>query len=59
MFFTVLASGDQAFYFYDNGAKKVDLFDINKLSIYYYYLRVWIIKYLGRFYPRTFCVMSL
>ena len=53
--FTVLASGDQAFYFYDNGAKKVDLFDINKLSIYYYYLRVWIINYLGRFYPRTLC----
>lgn len=48
---TVLGSGDQAFYMFDRGAKSVDLFDINKLAFYYYYLRVWTIKYLDRFYP--------
>ena len=48
---SVIGSGDQAFYFYNNGAKKVDLFDINKLAFYYYYLRVWTMKYLNRSYP--------
>lgn len=48
---TVLASGDQAFYAYDNGAKSVDTFDINKLAIHYYYLRTWVIKYMNLFYP--------
>ena len=48
---SVIGSGDQAFYFYNNGAKKVDLFDINKLAIYYYFLRVWTMKYLNRSYP--------
>ena len=48
---TVLGSGDQAFYMFDRDAKSVDMFDINKLAIYYYYLRVWTIKYLDRFYP--------
>lgn len=48
---SVLASGDQAFHFYDRGAKKVDLFDKNKLTIYYYYLRRWSIIYLDRYYP--------
>ncbi len=48
---SVLGSGDQAFYFYVNGAKSVDLFDINKLTIYYYYLRLWVIKYIGDYYP--------
>ena len=42
---TVLGSGDQAFYLYDNGAKSVDMFDKNKLAIYYYYLRTWVIVY--------------
>lgn len=41
---TVLASGDQAFKFYDHNAKHVDLFDINKLTLYYYYLRIWHIE---------------
>ena len=48
---TVLASGDQAFHCFKNGAKSVDLFDINPLTFYYYYLRVWTIKYSNQFYP--------
>lgn len=48
---SVLGSGDQTFYMYDRGAKSVDLFDINKLTIYYFYLRRWTIKYLDKFYP--------
>lgn len=49
---TVVGSGDQAFYFYDADAKSVDLFDKNKLSIYYYCLRVWVIQCYGSFYPK-------
>lgn len=48
---TVLASGDQAFHFYLKGAKNVDVFDINILTIYYYYLRRWVIMYLKKSYP--------
>lgn len=48
---TVLASGDQAFHLYNRGAKNVEMFDINRLTIYYYYLRVWTIMYLGNYYP--------
>ena len=48
---TVLGSGDQAFHFYSKKALKVDLFDINRLTIYYYYLRRWVIKYLKKSYP--------
>lgn len=51
---SVLASGDQAFMAYLNGASKVDLFDINKLTIYYYYIRVWTMKYFGTFYPEPY-----
>ena len=47
---TVLSSGDQAFHLYNKGAKSVDLFDINKLTFYYYYLRMWCIKYFNSFY---------
>lgn len=49
---TVLGSGDQAFYAYDRGAKSVDMFDKNKLAIYYYYIRLWTIKYLDQYYPK-------
>ena len=49
---TVLGSGDQAFQFYNHGAKNVDLFDINKLTIYYYYLRIWHIRKYGKMYPK-------
>lgn len=51
---TVLGSGDQAFHFLNRGAKCVDVFDINRLSIYYYYLRIWLIKYMNVFYPNDF-----
>ena len=48
---TVIGSGDQAFHFYNKGARKVDLFDKNPLTIYYYYLRRWVIVYLKKSYP--------
>lgn len=48
---TVLASGDQVFYSYDNGAKNVDMYDVNKLAIHYYYLRTWFIRYMNQYYP--------
>ena len=51
---TVLGSGDQALYMYDRGAKSIDFFDKNNLTLYYYYLRVWTIKYLDIFYPEIF-----
>lgn len=56
---TVLGSGDQAFNFYENGATSIELFDINKLALYYYYLRVWIIKYNNSFYPEYSKVNNL
>lgn len=49
---TVLGSGDQTFYAYDRDAKSVDMFDKNKLAFYYYYIRLWTIKYLGQYYPK-------
>lgn len=49
--FCVLASSDQMFYSYLNGARSVDTFDINILTNYYYYLRKWIIDYYDSFYP--------
>lgn len=48
--FSVLASSDQVFSAFYLGAKNVDSFDSNKLTIYYYYLRKWIIKYLKEEY---------
>lgn len=48
---TVLGSGDQAFHFYIKGAQRVDVFDINRLALYYYYLRRWTIQYLNKSYP--------
>ena len=51
---TVLGSGDQALYMYDRGAKSVDLYDKNSLTLYYYYLRVWTIKYLNEFYAELY-----
>ena len=50
--FSIIGSGDQSFYFYNQGAKQVDLYDINIVSVYYYYLRLWCIKYLGDLYPK-------
>lgn len=50
---SVLSSGDQALYFLYNGAKRVDVFDQNKLTKYYYFLRLWCIKYLDELYPSS------
>ena len=47
---TVLASGDQALNILNRKASIVELFDINKLTIYYYYIRIWLIKYFDKFY---------
>ena len=48
---TVLSSSDQYFYCCFNNARSVDSYDINNLTKYYYYLRLWGIKYLDLFYP--------
>ena len=47
---SVVGSGDQIFHLYNMGAKKVDLFDINKLSFYYFYLRLWNMIYMNGYY---------
>lgn len=47
---SVIGSGDQAFHLYNSGANIIDLFDRNKLSINIYYLRMWIIKYMKKYY---------
>lgn len=51
---SVLASGDQPLMAYLSGAKKVDLFDINKLTLHYYFIRLWTLKYFHTFYPEPF-----
>lgn len=48
--FSVLGSGDQAFHLINRGARKIDLFDCNNIAVYYFYLRVWMIKYFDMFY---------
>ena len=52
--FSVLASSDQVFTCQFLGAKSVDSFDINALAIYYYYLRLWSIKYQNSLYPNIY-----
>ena len=47
----VAGSGDQAFECISRGASSVDVFDINKLSKYYFYLRIWGMKYFDSYYP--------
>lgn len=42
---TVLSSSDQLFNILVRGARKVDTYDINKLTKYYFYLRKWNIIY--------------
>lgn len=51
---SVMASGDHVFMSFINGAKSVSSFDINKLALYYFYLRLWTIKYHGTYYPEPF-----
>lgn len=48
---TVMGSGDQVFHFLNKDPNKVDSFDRNILSIHYYYLRVWCMRYLNEYYP--------
>lgn len=48
---SVLASGDQVLTSRMLGAKKVDAFDFNRLTLYYYYLRKWTILYAQSLYP--------
>ena len=48
---SVLGSSDQVFTARYLGAKNVDAFDKNRLSRYYYYLRIWTIKYANKLYP--------
>lgn len=51
---SVLASGDQPLMAYLKGASKVDTFDINKLTLYYYYIRIWTMKFFHTFYPEPY-----
>ncbi len=48
---SVLSSSDQLLMFRALESKKVDTFDFNRLTIYYYYLRKWSIKYMNKLYP--------
>ncbi len=48
---SVLSSGDQVLTSRFLDAQKVDAFDINRLTIYYFYLRLWTIKYRHELYP--------
>lgn len=48
--FSVLGSGDQAFNLINRGASRVDLFDRNNNTFYYFYLRLWAIKYYNLYY---------
>lgn len=48
---SVLSSSDHPFMAYHYGAREIDTFDRNKLTFYYYYLRLWTIKYLKEEYP--------
>ena len=48
---SVQASSDQVFTARFLDAKRVDSFDYNRLTLYYYYLRVWAIKYANELYP--------
>lgn len=48
---SVLSSADQMFMAYNLGANRVDVFDKNRLTLYYYYFRNWAIKYYGNVYP--------
>ena len=50
---SVLASSDQVFTARFLGAKEVDSFDKNRLTLYYYYLRKWAIKYRNELYPKV------
>ena len=48
---SVLGSGDQVLTARYLDAKSVDAFDSNRLPLYYFYLRIWSIKYMNTLYP--------
>ena len=48
---SVLASSDQVLSCYYCGAKSIDTFDKVYLTLFYYYLRKWVILYQKQFYP--------
>ena len=52
--FSVLASSDQVLTARFLEAKTVDAFDKNRLTIYYFYLRLWAIKYQKELYPKVY-----
>lgn len=49
---SVLASGDQVLTSRYLEARRVDAFDKNRLTYYYFYLRLWSIKYKNELYPK-------
>ncbi len=51
---SVLASSDQMLMIKSLEASHVDVFDTNRLTIYYYYLRKWSIKYDNKLYPNIY-----
>ena len=48
---SVLASSDHVLTARYLEAKKVDAFDNNRFTLYYFYLRIWSIKYMNALYP--------
>ena len=48
---TVLGSSDQVFTSRTLEAKRTDAFDYNRLPYYYFFLRIWAIKYRKKLYP--------
>ena len=49
---SVLASGDHVFTSRLLDTKKTDAFDFNRLSLYYFYLRIWSMEYREELYPK-------
>ena len=49
---SVLGSGDQIFTSRYLEAETTDAFDFNRLSIYYFYLRLWSLQYRNQLYPK-------
>ena len=49
---SVLSSGDHVLTSRFLDANNVDAFDINRLTLYYFYLRIWTIKYRRVLYPQ-------
>ncbi len=50
---SVLASGDHVLTSDFLDAKRTDSFDMNRLPLYYYYLRIWSIEYMNELYPKV------